>query len=328
MTHSSMTHSSPSTRPEPTPLDSRPLAGRTALVAGATRGAGRVIARELAAAGAFVWCTGRSTAGRPSDYGRPETIDGTVELIRAAGGEGQAVVCDHLDEESLSALAERVEAEGRGLDILVGDIGGEAYVSWGQPLWEADAVQGRRLLETGLLSHVLTARALLPLLTRTPGGLHLEITDGTSDYNATHFRESIWLDLTKTAISRFAFGLSHELGPVGATAVALTPGWLRSEMMLEGFATSEEAWLSDALDESNEATPRDFAISETPHLIGRGIAALAADPDRHRFTGRTLSSFDLAVTYDLTDLDGSRPDVWGFLAAKEDDPCVDPMTFR
>lgn len=327
MTHSPAPAQS-STRTAPTRLDSRPLAGRTALVAGATRGAGRAIARELAAAGAFVWCTGRSTAGAPSDYGRPETIEETVDLIRAAGGEGQAVVCDHLDEESLSALAERVEAEGRGLDILVGDIGGEAYVSWGQPLWEGDGAQGRRLLETGLLSHLLTARALLPLLTRTPGGLHIEITDGTSAYNATHFRESIWLDLTKTAISRFAFGLSHELAPVGATAVALTPGWLRSEMMLEGFATTEETWLTDALDESNEAAPRDFAISETPHLIGRGIAALAADPDRHRFTGLTLSSFDLAGTYDLTDLDGSRPDSWGYLAAKEDDPSADPMTFR
>ncbi|MFD3853612.1 SDR family oxidoreductase [Brevibacterium sp. NPDC058608] len=327
MTHSPAPAQS-STRPAPTRLDSRPLAGRTALVAGATRGAGRAIAREFAAAGAFVWCTGRSTAGAPSDYGRPETIEETVDLIRAAGGEGQAVVCDHLDEESLSALAEQVEAEGRGLDILVGDIGGEAYVSWGQPLWEGDGAQGRRLLETGLLSHLLTARALLPLLTRTPGGLHIEITDGTSAYNATHFRESIWLDLTKTAISRFAFGLSHELAPVGATAVALTPGWLRSEMMLEGFATTEETWLTDALDESNEAAPRDFAISETPHLIGRGIAALAADPDRHRFTGLTLSSFDLAGTYDLTDLDGSRPDSWGYLAAKEDDPSADPMTFR
>lgn len=306
----------------------RPLTGRTAVVAGATRGAGRAIARELGAAGAFVWCTGRSSTDKPSDYGRAETIEGTLELVRADGGDGEAVVCDHLVADDVAALAERIRARSGHLDILVNDIGGEAYVEWGEPFWRADAVRGMRLVETGLISHLRTARALLPLLTARPGGLHVEITDGTSEYNATHFRESVWLDVTKTAISRLAFGLSHDLAGAEATAVALTPGWLRSEMMLEGFSTSEETWLTDALDPDRSVPPVDFAVSETPHMLGRGIAALAADPDRHRFTGRTLSSAGLARTYDLHDLDGSRPDAWAFLAAKESDPGADPLAFR
>lgn len=323
------------TNPEPTeslPPDAartdRPLKGKTAVVAGATRGAGRAIALDLAAAGAFVWCTGRSSADRPSDYGRPETIEGTLDLIRAAGGDGEAVVCDHLVDADLAALAGRIRSESEAIDILVNDIGGEAYVSWGEKLWTADPAAGRRLFDTGLLTHLNTARALLPLLVARPGGLHIEITDGTSEYNATHFRESVWLDLTKTAVSRLAFALSHELAESGATAVALTPGWLRSEMMLEGFDTREDTWMADSLDPSREVPPVDFAVSETPHMLGRGIVALAADPDRNRFTGQTLSSFALAKTYDLRDVDGTRPDAWGFLAAKETDPHADPRAFR
>ncbi|WP_339391647.1 SDR family oxidoreductase [Brevibacterium metallidurans] len=323
------------TNPEPTeslqpdaPRTDRPLTGKTAVVAGATRGAGRAIALDLAAAGAFVWCTGRSSADRPSDYGRPETIEGTLDLIREAGGDGEAVVCDHLVDADLAALAGRIQAVSGAIDILVNDIGGEAYVSWGEKLWTADPAAGRRLFDAGLLTHLSTARTLLPLLISRPGGLHIEITDGTSEYNTTHFREAVWLDLTKTAVSRLAFGLSHELADSGATAVALTPGWLRSEMMLEGFDTREDTWMADSLDPAREVPPVDFAISETPHLLGRGIVALAADPDRNRFTGQTLSSFALAETYDLRDVDGTRPDAWGFLAAKETDPHADPRAFR
>lgn len=310
------------------PFADRTLAGRIALVAGATRGAGRAIARDLARAGAFVHCTGRSTAERPSDYGRDETIEGTASLVTGEGGEAESHICDHLDPEQIAKVVRRIEAAHGRLDILVNDIGGEAYVDWGPPFWATDFASGMRLVRAGLLAHLHTAHAALPLLTRAPGGLHIEITDGTAAYNASHYRESIFLDLTKTGVSRLAFGLGHELERFAATAVAITPGWLRSEMMLDSFGTTERDWMRDSLNESRTAPPREFAISETPHLLGRSVVALASDPDRHRFNTTTQDTHAMASHYGFNDIDGSRPDSWGFVTALEDDPAADPRDFR
>lgn len=323
-----MTSHNASAPPEFNPFKQRLLRDRVALVAGATRGAGRAIARDLARAGAYVYCTGRSTSARPSDYGRVETIEGTVELIRADGGEGEALVCDHLDRANIAEVVDRIDDEQGRLDLLVNDIGGEAYVDWGKKFWTTDFDSEMRLLQAGLLTHLNTAHAALPLLTRNPGGLHIEITDGTHQYNETHYRESIYLDLTKTAVSRLAFGLGHELADSGCTAVAITPGWLRSEMMLDLFDTDEETWMEDALDGTRELPPADFAISETPHFLGRVVVALAADPDRHRFNTTTQSSCELGNFYDIDDIDGSRPDSWAFIAAKEADSGADARDHR
>lgn len=323
-----MTYYNGSATPEFAPFVHHSLIGRVALVAGATRGAGRAIARDLARAGAFVYCTGRSTSARPSDYNRDETIEETAQLITSEGGQAQALVCDHLQPEMICEVMRRID-EGHGrLDILVNDIGGEAYVSWGKKFWETDFDSEMRLVNAGLLSHLNTAHAALPLLTRTAGGLHIEITDGTSEYNGTHYRDSIYLDLTKTSVSRLAFGLGHELSDSGCTAMAITPGWLRSEMMLDLFDTSEETWLRDSLDADRELPPEDFAISETPHLLGRAVVALATDPERHRFNTRTLSTHELGDNYGICDIDGSRPDSWAFIAAKEADSGVVARDYR
>lgn len=323
-----MTSHKTSTALDFTLFSRRSLSGRVALVTGATRGAGRAIARDLARAGAFVYCTGRSTSARPSDYGRAETIEGTTELIRAEGGQAEALVCDHLQPEMIAEVVARIDDQQGRLDILVNDIGGEAYVSWGEAFWTTDFAAGMRLVNAGLLTHLNTAHAALPLLTRHPGGLHIEITDGTHEFNSTHYRESIYLDLTKTAVSRLAFGLGHELSDSGATAVAITPGWLRSEMMLDLFATDEETWLRDSLDHGRELPPEEFAISETPHFLGRTIVALATDPDRQRFTTRTLSTCELAELYDINDIDGSRPDSWAFILAQEGDSSANARDYR
>lgn len=323
-----MTSHNGSAAPEFIPFIDRSLMGRVALVAGATRGAGRAIARDLARAGAYVYCTGRSTSAAPSDYGRVETIDGTAELIRDEGGQGEALVCDHLQPKEIAEVVGRIDDEQGRLDIMVNDIGGEAYVDWGKKFWTTDFAVEMRLVKAGLLTHLNTAHAALPLLTRSAGGLHIEITDGTHAFNETHYRQSIYLDLTKTAVSRLAFGLGHELADSECTAVAISPGWLRSEMMLDVFDTDEQTWMKDALDATREAPPADFAISETPHLLGRTVVALAADPDRHRFNTTTQSSSDLADIYDVDDIDGSRPDSWAFMAAKERDSGADARDYR
>lgn len=302
------------------------LEGRIALVAGATRGAGRAIAVELGRAGATVYCTGRSTAGRPSDYGRAETIEGTAELITEAGGRAHAAVVDHLDVTAVRELVERIEREQGRLDILVNDIGGEAYVRFGTPLWEYDLADGTKLLDTGFMTHLNTSHAALGLLIREPGGLVVEVTDGTRTYNAAHYRETVFLDITKTAVDRLAFAQGHELRAHGGTAVSVTPGWLRSEMMLDAFGVTEDTWRAAA--EANrgvtDATPPyEFVISETPAMLARGIAALAADPERQVWNTRSVSSFELAEHYDLTDVDGSRPDAWSFIAAMETTPVAE-----
>ncbi|MER7754174.1 SDR family oxidoreductase [Kitasatospora sp. NPDC097643] len=289
------------------------LEGRIALVAGATRGAGRGIAVELGTAGATVYVTGRSTRERRSEYDRPETIEDTAELVTAAGGRGIAVPTDHLVPAEVRALAERIDAEQGRLDVLVNDVwGGEHLFGWNVPVWEHDLDKGLRLLRLAVETHAVTSHHLLPLLLRRPGGLVVEMTDGTAEYNRDTYRNSFFYDLAKSSVLRMAFSLGHELGPRGATAVALTPGWLRSEMMLDHFGVTEENW-RDAL-----AREPHFGISETPFFVGRAVAALAADPDVARWNGRSLSSGGLAQVYGFTDRDGSRPDCWRYLVEVQD----------
>ncbi|MEU0335280.1 SDR family oxidoreductase [Streptomyces sp. NPDC006193] len=287
---------------------SGPLEGRVALVAGATRGAGRGIAVELGAAGATVYVTGRSTRARRSEYDRPETIEDTADLVTAAGGRGVAVAADHLDRSAVRDLVARIADEQGRLDVLVNDVwGGEKLFEWDTPVWEHDLDNGLRLLRLGVETHAVTSHYALPLLLRRPGGLVVEVTDGTADHNRDTYRVNLFYDLAKASVLRMAFALGHELGPRGATAVALTPGWMRSEIMLDAYGVREDNW-RDAL----EREPH-FAISETPRFTGRAVAALAADPDVARFNGQSLSSGGLARVYGFTDLDGSRPDAWRYL---------------
>ncbi|MFJ2828137.1 SDR family oxidoreductase [Streptomyces sp. NPDC087263] len=289
------------------------LEGKVALVAGATRGAGRGIAVELGAAGATVYVTGRSTRGERSEYDRPETIEDTAELVTAAGGRGIAVPTDHLVPSEVEALVARIADEQGRLDVLVNDIwGGETLFEWESTVWEHDLDKGLRLLRLAVETHAITSHHALPLLLRTPGGLVVEMTDGTAEYNRNTYRVSFFYDLAKSSVLRMAFALGHELGPRGATAVALTPGWLRSEMMLENFGVTEENW-RDAL----KRVPH-FGISETPSYVGRAVAALAADPDVARWNGDSLSSGQLAQVYDFTDRDGSRPDAWRYMVEVQD----------
>ncbi|MGW0996788.1 SDR family oxidoreductase [Streptomyces sp. NPDC002520] len=289
------------------------LEGKVALVAGATRGAGRGIAEELGAAGATVYVTGRSTRARRSEYDRPETIEDTADLVTAAGGHGIAVPVDHLDKSAVSALVDRIADEQGRLDVLVNDIwGGEKLFEWDTPVWEHDLDNGLRLLRLAVETHAVTSHFALPLLLRRPGGLVVEVTDGTADYNRDNYRVNLFYDLAKTSVLRMAFALGHELGPRGASAVALTPGWMRSEIMLDLFGVREDNW-RDALDREPH-----FAISETPRFVGRAVAALAADPDVSRHNGHSLSSGGLAQEYGFTDVDGSRPDAWRYMVEVQD----------
>jgi NAD(P)-dependent dehydrogenase (short-subunit alcohol dehydrogenase family) len=286
----------------------RSLAGRIALVAGGTRGAGRGIAVELGAAGATVYVTGRTTRTQTSEYGRPETIEDTAALVSEAGGEGVAIRVDHLVPAEVEALVARIRAERGRLDSLVNDIwGGERLFEWNKAVWEHNLENGLRLLRLAVDTHLITAHHALPLLIGNPGGLLVEVTDGTAEYNADHYRLSVFYDLAKTAATRMAWGHAKDLAPHGATAVSLTPGWMRSEMMLDNYRVTEENW--------RDATARSphFAISESPRFVGRAVVALAADPDRVRWNGQSLSSGGLAKVYGFTDLDGSRPDCWRYL---------------
>jgi NAD(P)-dependent dehydrogenase (short-subunit alcohol dehydrogenase family) len=284
------------------------LEGRVALVAGATRGAGRGIAVELGAAGATVYVTGRTTRSQPSEYARPETIEETAERVSAAGGTGIAVQVDHLVSEEVRALADRIRAEQCRLDVLVNDIwGGEKLMEWNKPVWEHDLANGLRLLRLAIDTHLITAHHALPLMIERPGGLLVEVTDGTAEYNAEHYRLSPFYDLAKVAVLRMAWAHAKDLEPHGATSVCVTPGWLRSEMMLEAFGVAEANW--------RDATAKvpHFVISESPRFVGRAVAALAADPERARWNGQSLSSGGLARVYGFTDLDGSQPDAWRYL---------------
>jgi NAD(P)-dependent dehydrogenase (short-subunit alcohol dehydrogenase family) len=300
-------------------LDPEALRGRVAVVAGATRGAGRGIAAALGEAGATVYCTGRSSrSGRStSDYDRPETIEETAELVTSLGGNGVAVQVDHLEPEQVRALAERIRREQGHIDVLVNDIwGGEELkggpADWNTPIWRHDLAKGLRILRLAIDTHLITSHFLLPLVIERPGGLLVEVTDGTLDYNASNYRISAYYDLAKVAVNRLGYSQGHELGPHQATAVALTPGWLRSEIMLEHFGVTESSW-RDALNPDRRdgpVAPPGFAASETPRFVGRGIAALAADAERARYNQRSVTAADLSREYGFTDLDGSQPDAW------------------
>jgi NAD(P)-dependent dehydrogenase (short-subunit alcohol dehydrogenase family) len=284
------------------------LAGRIALVSGATRGGGRGIAIALGEAGATVYATGRSTRERRSEIDRPETIEETAELVTAAGGEGIAVAVDHLVPDQVRALIERIDSDHGRLDVLVNDIwGAEHLFEWDTPVWEHDLDRGLRLLRLAIDTHLITSHHALPLLVRDPGGLVVEVTDGTAAYNADHYRVSLFYDLAKTSVIRMAWGLAQELAPHEATAVALTPGWVRSEAMLEHHDVTESNWR-----EATQRTPH-FCISESPRYVGRAVAALAADPEASRWNGQSLSSGELAQVYGFTDLDGTRPDCWRYM---------------
>jgi NAD(P)-dependent dehydrogenase (short-subunit alcohol dehydrogenase family) len=278
------------------------LAGTVALVAGATRAAGRGIAVELGAAGATVYVTGRSTRDHRSEMDRPETIEETAELVAAAGGEGIAVRCDHTDPDEVGALVERIRSDRGRLDILVNDIwGGDPFIQWGRSLWEhsLDATLGA--LRNGIETHLITGHLAIPLMLAGTGGLVVEVGDGKGD---VPYRANMPYDIVKAAVVRMGEALAHELYPHGVTALTVTPGWLRSEAMLDYFEVTEDTWR-----EAAQRVPY-FDHSETPHLLGRGIAALAADPDRARFAGRCLGSWELMRHYGFTDSDGERPD-WG-----------------
>ena len=297
------------------------LRGRVAVVAGATRGAGRGIAAALGEAGATVVCTGRTTRSSRSEYNRAETIEETAALVTELGGTGLAAAVDHLDPEQVKHLAEQIRKEHGRIDLLVNDIwGGELLkggpADWNKPIWKHSLDGGLRILRLAIDTHLITSHHLLPLLIERPGGLLVEVTDGTAEYNASHYRISVFYDLAKVAVNRLAFSGGHELERYGATAVAITPGWLRSEMMLENFGVSEENW-RDAIRRTAEndgpAAPADFALSESPRYVGRGVAALAADPDRARWNQRSLSSGQLAHEYGFTDIDGSQPHIWRYI---------------
>jgi NAD(P)-dependent dehydrogenase (short-subunit alcohol dehydrogenase family) len=286
----------------------RRLAGRVALVAGATRGGGRGIAVGLGEAGATVYCTGRTTRERRSEIDRPETIEETAEMVTAAGGDGIAVAVDHLDPAQVRALVERIDRDHGRLDVLVNDIwGAEHLFEWETPVWEHDLDHGLRILRLAVDTHLITSHHALPLLLREPGGLVVEVTDGTAEYNAERYRVSMFYDLAKTAAIRMAWALGEEVRDRGATAVAITPGWMRSEVMLEHYGVTEENWR-----DGTERSPH-FCIAESPRYVGRAVAALVADPDVARWNGQSLSSGRLAQVYGFTDLDGTRPDAWRYI---------------
>jgi NAD(P)-dependent dehydrogenase (short-subunit alcohol dehydrogenase family) len=303
----------------------RPLDGKIALVAGATRGAGRGTAVALGEAGATVYCTGRSTGERRSEYDRPETIEETAEFVTAAGGVGIAMAVDHLEAREVEALAQRIDAESGRLDVLVNDIwGGELLFEWDTPVWEHDLEKGLRMLRLAIDTHLITSHFALPLLIREPGGLVVEMTDGTREYNSDRYRVSAFYDLAKTGVIRFAFAQSEELAPHGCTAVVLTPGWMRSEIMLDNYGVTEANWR-----DGGATNPHFAAISESPRFVGRAVAALAADPDVHRHNGGSFSSGGLAREYGFTDLDGSQPDCWRYLVEVQDaGRPADPTGYR
>jgi NAD(P)-dependent dehydrogenase (short-subunit alcohol dehydrogenase family) len=261
-----------------------------------------------------------------SDYDRSETIEETAALVTELGGTGIAVPMDHLVPAEVQGLAERLKSEFGKIDILVNDIWGAEVLKggpaeWNTPVWELDLEKGLRILRLAIDTHIITSKYLLPLLISEPGGLLVEVTDGTTEYNASHYRISVYYDLAKVSVNRLAFSQGHELAAHGATAVCVTPGWLRSEMMLEHFGVAENNW-RDALDPARAekglpVAPPDFALSETPRYVGRAIVSLALDPDRARWNQKSVSSGELAKAYGFTDVDGTSPDVWQHMKENE-----------
>lgn len=283
----------------------RPLAGRVAVVAGATRGAGRGIARMLGEAGATVYCTGRSShAGLSANAvldGRPETIEETAALVDAAGGIGIPVRVDHGVEAEVIALFERVKADHGRLDVLVNDIwGGDPLTEWSTPFWRLDLAKGRRMLDSAVWTHVITARHGAPLMVAQGAGLIVEVTDG----DFLGYRGTLFYDLAKLATIRLGYAMAKDLAGTGVTALTVTPGFLRSEAVLDHFGVAEANWRDAA------AIDPHFAQSETPCFVGRAVAALAADPRVGERAGGVHASWTLAKAYGFDDIDGRRPD-WG-----------------
>jgi NAD(P)-dependent dehydrogenase (short-subunit alcohol dehydrogenase family) len=278
-----------------------PLHSTVALVAGATRGAGRGIALALGEAGATVYCTGRSTRSNPASHQRPETIEETAEMVAVRGGRGIPVVVDHTKPAEVEALCRRIGDEQGGLDVLVNDIwGGEDLTEFGETFWTVSLDKGLTMLERAVHTHIITSRYAAPLMLERPRGLIVEITDGDS----FSYRGNLFYDLVKISVIRLAMAMSYELRKRNIAAVSLTPGFLRSEAMLEHFGVTAENWRDGAAKDPN------FLYSETPLFVGRAVATLAADPDVKRKSGRVLSSWGLAREYGFTDADGTRPD-WG-----------------
>jgi len=295
------------------------LQGKIALVAGATRGAGRGIAVALGEAGATVYCTGRSTRRRPATPGRLETIEETAELVTAAGGRGIAMRVDHTEPAEVKKLVAAIKRRHKGLDILVNDVwGGDPLTEWGKPFWKVNLENGLGLLKQAIHSHIITAHYAVPLMLGRRGGIILEITDG----DAFYYRGNIFYDLVKISVIRLAFAMARELRKREIVSVALTPGFLRSEAVLDHFGVSEANWKDAANRKINENSadqndaPADFMVSESPRYIGRAVVALAADPKVKRKSGRVFSSWALAREYGFTDLDGTRPH-WGNYARKK-----------
>lgn len=282
----------------------KPLEDRVAVVAGATRGAGRGIARALGEAGATVYCTGRSVRGRPATEGRPETVEETAEMVSRHGGVGIHARVDHTVEAEVEALFRRVREEQGRLDVLVNDVwGGDALTEWGKPFWQLDLGKGFLMLDRAVNAHLITSRHGAPLMLDAGRGLIVEVTDGARYY----YRCNLFYDLAKVAAMRMAHDMALELRGRGVTALAVTPGFLRSEAMLDRFGVTEETW--------RDATAEDphFAESETPFYVGRAVAALAADPNVAEKAGRTLATWQLVREYGFTDVDGSQPDFGGHL---------------
>jgi NAD(P)-dependent dehydrogenase (short-subunit alcohol dehydrogenase family) len=316
-------------------LDRNALRGRVAVVAGATRGAGRGIAAALGEAGATVICTGRTTQSARSEYNRPETIEETAQVVTALGGIGVAVAVDHLEPDQVKRLGDQIQADHGHIDVLVNDIWGAELLKggppeWNTPIWQHSLEKGLRILRLAIETHLITSHHLLPLLIERTGGLLIEVTDGTLEYNASHYRISAFYDLAKVAVNRLAFSQGHELEPHGATAVAITPGWLRSEMMLDNFGVTEQNWrdaIRPAVHDRPAARP-EFALSESPRYVGRAVVALATDPRRARWNQRSVTSGQLAAEYGFTDVDGSRPDIWHYMEVRERGLEADPKDYR
>lgn len=287
------------------------LDGKVALVAGATRGAGRAIAVELARSGAFVYATGRSSkVTGPSEIGRPETIEETEELMIEAGGQGKALVVDHLDIRAVENLLNRIRNEGGRLDILINDIfGGDRYAEWNKGLWKHNLENGLQMIRMGVNTHIITSAKAIPLMLETGDGIVVEMTDGTSEFNKNYRADvGFYYDFVKASVERIMKGLSVEFQNERCASVAVTPGWLRSEMMLDHFGVKEENW-RDGLKKDPH-----FCISESPYFVARGVAALCADPEKSKHNGEVLTSHRLSHLYGTTDLDGTRPDCWRYIA--------------